>query len=61
MCSDSNSKRLYRRTAEWALETFWINVTNSSSLFIRGGGDIFIRIESKNMRRAHRAVTLKYF
>ena len=34
MCSDSNSKRLYRRTAEWALETFWINVTNSSSLFI---------------------------
>ena len=50
MCSDSNSKRLYRRTAEWALKTLYFlldldNVTNSSSLFIRGGCDIFIRIE----------------
>ena len=34
MCSDSNSKRLYRRTAEWALETlyFLLDLDNEQTL-----------------------------
>lgn len=51
MCSDSNSKRLYRRTAEWALETLYFlldldNVTNSSSLFIRAAAAIYLYASS---------------